>query len=215
MAVDDHTLDQAAPSRAEACLLGGIADERRHCRIFISLPVRFMIADHGEHRGVLFDMSPGGLSLTTDVRPAIDSRAVLYVDDIGRVEGVVSRHHPYGFAVRLASTQNRRDKIAERLIFHANRHRLRDEQLRVHERIESDQESHCVMADGTDIACRVIDLSLSGAAIAIDPQPAIGTEVMLGRMLGRVVRHIPHGVAIHFAIKASSHSGLNDRLVRR
>ena len=62
MAVDDQTLDQVAPTRAEAFLLGGLTDERRHRRIFISLPVRFLVADQGEYRGVLFDMSPGGIS---------------------------------------------------------------------------------------------------------------------------------------------------------
>lgn len=215
LAVDDQALDQVAATRAEAFLLGGIADERRHRRIFISLPVRFMLADQGEHRGVLFDMSPGGLSVTSDLRPAIGTRVVLYIDDIGRVEGTTSRFHDYGFAVRLNTTQNRRDKIAERLIFHANRHRLRDEALRSHERIESDQEAYCRMPDGAEIVCRVIDLSLSGAAIAVDPPPAVGTEIALGRMLGRVVRRIPQGVAIHFVQKASSHAGLADRLVRR
>lgn len=215
MAVDDQTLDPVAASRAEAFLLGGLGDERRHRRIFVSLPVRFMIADQGEHRGVLFDMSPGGLSITSDLRPAVGTRAVLYIDDIGRVEGAVSRTHDHGFAVRLSATQNRRDKIAERLIFHANRHRLRDEALRSSERIESDQEAHCRMPDGSEVVCRVIDLSLGGAALAIDPQPPVGTEIAVGRMLGRVVRKIPHGVAIQFVQKASSHAGLAERLGRR
>ncbi len=215
LAVDEQAAEQDAPSRAEAYLLGGIADERRHRRIFISLPVRFMIADQGEHRGVLFDMSPGGLSVTADVRPPVGARAVLYIDDIGRVEGTIARIHEHGFAVRLNATQNRRDKIAERLIFHANRHRLRDEALRGHERVEHDQESFCRMPDGSEIPCRVVDLSLSGAAISIDPAPAVGTEIVLGRMLGRVVRHVPNGVAIQFVQKASSHGGLTERLMRR
>jgi hypothetical protein len=153
-------------------------------------------------------MSPGGVSVTADTKPEIGSRIVLYIDDIGRGEGTVTRHHSYGFATRLATTQNRRDKIAERLTFHANSHRLRGEDLRRDERIETDQEARCAMPDGSEIVCRVVDLSLSGAAIAIKPPPPVGTEIVVGRMHGRVVRHIPDGVAIQFLRRATSQAGL-------
>ncbi|WP_413466502.1 PilZ domain-containing protein [Mesorhizobium sp. B4-1-4] len=48
--------------------------------------------------------------------------------------------------------------------------------------------------------CRIIDLSLSGAAIEIDVKPAIGVQVMLGTMRGQIVRHFEDGVAIEFAV---------------
>lgn len=208
MADNDTAVTHTTTSRAESFLLGAIADQRRHRRIFLSLPVRFMVSEEGEHRGVVFDMSPGGLSVTSDLRPAIGGRAVLYIDDIGRVEGMVARHHTYGFAVRLSTTQNRRDKIAERLIYHANRHRLRGEDLRVHERYETDGKAHCIMPDGTEVACQVIDLSLTGAAIGLKLQPPVGSEVSIGRMRGRIVRHIPGGVAIRFLKSAASAASL-------
>ena len=203
MDIDNETAN-AGPSRLEKYLLGQAADERRHRRIVVSLPVRFMTEAGSEHRGLLFDMSPGGVSVTAEQIPAIGSRVILYIDDIGRAEGIVARSHSFGFAVRLTTTQNRRDKIAERLTYHANRHRLRDEDLRGHERKEVDQEGRCTLPDGTDVPCRVIDLSLTGAALALEPRPAVGAELSIGRMRGRVVRHIPGGVAIRYLKAATS-----------
>jgi hypothetical protein len=131
---------------------------------------------------------------------------------IGRCEGAVVRHHAYGFALRLIATQNRRDRIAERLTFHANRHRLRDDDLRAHERVEHEHQTRCVTPDGGETPCRVIDLSLTGAAIAMDQRPAIGEEVVIGRIQGRVVRHIPQGIAIRFLSVAPSHKIAAERL---
>jgi len=124
----------------------------------------------------------------------------------------VVRHHEYGFALRLIATQNRRDRIAERLTYHANRHRLRDEDLRLHERVEFDQETRCHLPDGADIACRILDLSLSGAAVMMESRPPVGAEVVIGRMQGRVVRHIPQGIAIRFLATAPSPVAAAERL---
>ena len=206
--------DQGLAPRVEQYLLGSIPDARRHRRIFLSLPVRFMLAEGTEHRGLLYDMSPGGVSITSDVIPPMDSRTVLYIDDIGRVEGTVSRQHPHGFAVSLTTTQSRRDKIAERLTFHANRHRLRQEDLRAHERTETNYSTQCTLPDGRALTCRVVDLSLTGAAIEMTPAPAIGTEIVIGRMRGRVVRLIKDGFAIRFLETGSSHASLQTRLAQ-
>lgn len=212
MTGEDAATEDKLQSRLESYILGETADERRHRRIVISLPVRFMFQDGVEQRALLFDMSPGGVSLTSESRPDIGTRAVLYIEDIGRCEGVVARHHAYGFALRLTTTQNRRDRIAERLTYHANRHRLREEDLRVHERTEIDHETRCILPDGADMPCRVIDLSLTGAAIAIAKRIPIGTEIAVGRMQGRVVRHIPQGIAVRFLTAASSQTAAAERL---
>jgi CheY-like chemotaxis protein len=46
--------------------------------------------------------------------------------------------------------------------------------------------------------CRVLDLSLSGAALQLSVRPAIGEYVRVGRTEGRVVRHIDQGIAVVF-----------------
>ena len=57
-----------------------------------------------------------------------------------------------------------------------------------------------ILPNGINVTCRVIDLSQSGAAIAIAPdlRPVVGTMVTIGKTQGRVVRHIEDGFAIEF-----------------
>lgn len=46
--------------------------------------------------------------------------------------------------------------------------------------------------------CYVIDLSTTGAAIAADVLPDVGTPLAVGKVLGRVIRHTESGFAVHF-----------------
>jgi hypothetical protein len=57
-----------------------------------------------------------------------------------------------------------------------------------------------ILPNGNNVTCRVMDLSESGAAIAISPElrPVVGAMVTVGKAQGRVVRHIEDGFAIEF-----------------
>jgi hypothetical protein len=48
------------------------------------------------------------------------------------------------------------------------------------------------------MTCRIIDLSLSGAAIAAENRPPLKSMVTLGRVQARVVRNLEEGFAIEF-----------------
>jgi hypothetical protein len=54
------------------------------------------------------------------------------------------------------------------------------------------------LEDGTKMTCRIIDLTLSGAAIAAENRPPITSLVMLGRVQARVVRNFEQGLSIEF-----------------
>ena len=55
-----------------------------------------------------------------------------------------------------------------------------------------------MLADGSTSGCFVIDMSVSGAAVSADLQPAIGTPLAVGAGVGRVVRHFREGFAVKF-----------------
>ena len=55
-----------------------------------------------------------------------------------------------------------------------------------------------VMPNGTNIGVRIIDISLSGAGIGTQERPEISSHVSLGKISGRVVRHLEQGFAIEF-----------------
>ena len=57
---------------------------------------------------------------------------------------------------------------------------------------------------GSSFGCKVLDLSLGGAAVEVEVRPPIGQKVVLGRTEGRVVRHTATGLAIEFIPRVAS-----------
>ena len=174
----------------------GLPERRRFQRVAVDLLGRFMLEDHSEYPCRLENMSPGDLSVLTPVEPRCGERVILYVDHIGRLEGSVVRAFPGGFAMTMRSTDRKREKLAAQLTWLANRHELDLPEDRRHDRIQPRNPFiDIVLDDGRTYKVRIIDLSLSGAAV----RPALGSRITIGTMQGRVVRHLEEGLAIEFA----------------
>jgi hypothetical protein len=126
-------------------------------------------------------------------------RVIAYVDHVGRLEGVVARQFQNGFAMTIAATARKRDKLAAQLTWLANRHILGLSEDRRHGRIApKNPTARLILPNGINLACQVLDISQSGAAIATDERPEIGTLITIGKTPGRVVRHLENGFAIEF-----------------
>lgn len=167
--------------------------------VTVSLPGRLMRADHSEHDCVVETMSPGDAMISCSSRPAEGERIVAYLDHIGRIEGKVTSASARSFTIALNATERKRDKLAAQLTWIANKHELGLPEDRRHDRTAADSPiSEILLDDGRRYPCRIIDLSMSGAAIEIDVRPAFGTMVVLGNMRGRVVRHFQEGIAMEF-----------------
>lgn len=174
-------------------------DRRRYQRVRVNLLGRFMLEDRHEYPCQIVDMSPGSAALITPVVGKIDERVIAYVDHIGRIEGVVARHIDGGFAMTISATLRKRDKLASQLTWLANRHNLNLQEDRRHQRITpSNPFAEARLPDGRQFRCRIIDLSLSGAAITLDVRPPIGSPLLLGAIRSTVVRHFEEGVGIEF-----------------
>lgn len=181
-----------APSRAE---------RRNFQRVRVKIYGRFMLEDRTEHAGQVVDMSPGNVAFRTDRSGAAGEKVIAYIDHIGRVEGVITRTLPDGFAMTVIASERKKDKLAAQLTWLANKHELDLPEDRRHERVAPrNPVSALQLMDGRQYPCRIIDLSLSGAAIEIEVKPAIGVQVTLGTMRGQIVRHFEDGVAIEFAV---------------
>lgn len=176
-------------------------NERSYQRVKLNLFGRYMHEDRREYPCQIVNMSPGSMALMTPHLGRIGERIVAYVDHIGRVEGVVLRLFDGGFAISVNATEGRRDKLAAKLTWLANRHVLNLPEDRRHERIVPRQRNTEIrLEDGRSYPARMIDLSLSGAALEVDVRPAIDTVVWIGGMRGRIVRHFDEGIAVEFAI---------------
>jgi hypothetical protein len=183
---------EIAPSRAE---------RRNFQRVRVKIYGRYMLEDRTEHPCQVVDMSPGNVAFKCDRIGEPGEKVIAYIDHIGRVEGVVTRRLADGFAMTIIASDRKKDKLAAQLTWLANKHELDLPEDRRHERVAPRNPTSVLqLMDGRQYQCRIIDLSLSGAAIEIDVKPAIGVQVVLGTMRGQVVRHFEDGVAIEFAV---------------
>ncbi|MDR6632425.1 hypothetical protein J2X72_001209 [Phyllobacterium sp. 1468] len=172
----------------------------KYYSVKVQLYGRFMLQDRTEHVCQIDEMSPGDVIITTDVMANNGERVVAYIDHIGRVEGTIERMVNGGFQVSLTASDRKKNKIAAQLTWLANKHELDMPEDRRHQRVAPRNPITTLsMADGRQYPCRILDLSISGAAVELRMRPALNSQVILGSMRGRVVRHFEEGIAIEFA----------------
>lgn len=174
-------------------------DARRHARVAVSLSARCLFEDRREVACRITDMSVGGAAVDAPALGSPRERLVAYVEEIGRLEGRIVRRFDGGFAFAWESSPARRDKLADRLTWIANRAVLGLAEERRHDRaVPVEPWSRLIFADGTTTRCRILDVSTSGAAVRSEARPPLGLRVFLGRMSGRIVRHGEASIGIEF-----------------
>lgn len=174
-------------------------DARRHARVTVDLEAKCLFEDRREVICRVVDMSVGGAAVEAPAIGDPRERVVAYVDEIGRLEGRIVRRFSGGFALRYEVSPARRDKLADRLTWIVNRVALGLSEERRHDRLVPVAPwSRLVLADGSAVRCRILDVSASGAAVRAEAAPALGATVFLGRMSGKVVRRGDAGLGIEF-----------------
>jgi len=171
----------------------------RFQRVKISVLGRYMLADKREFPCQVIEMSPGDAIMIAPVAGSIGERVIAYVDHIGRIEGPVTHIIDGGFVVNLMASPRKRDKMAAQLTWLANKDTLGLPEDREFERLVPDnRHSAIILDDGRRYDCKIIDISLSGAAVELAVRPAMGTPITLGRMQARVIRHFENGIGVQF-----------------
>ena len=180
--------------------LRALSEERRRFqRVRVDLLGRYMLPDRREFPCQVMNMSPGGMALIAPVAGEPRERVIAYVDHLGRLEGHIARLLQNGFAMTISATSRKRDKLAAQLTWIANRHILGLPEDRRHGRIVPRiPVGRLILPNGVNVTCRIIDVSQSGAGISTDQRPQIGSLVTIGKVQGRVVRHLEDGFAIEF-----------------
>lgn len=180
-------------------LLPHAKERRRHQRVRVNLLGRYMLADRQEYPCQVVNMSPGGMALIAPVAGNVGERVIAYVDHLGRLEGTIARQFQNGFAMTISATLRKRDKLAAQLTWLANRGILNLPEDRRHGRIvPRNPAARLILQNGLNVGVRIIDISLSGAGVATEHRPEVGSPVTLGKITGRVVRHLEEGFAIEF-----------------
>ncbi len=188
-----------ALAQKQSLLLPLSEERRRFQRVQVNLLGRYMLADRREFPCQVTNMSPGGMAIVAPVVGQNGERVIAYVDHVGRLEGVIARQFQNGFAMTIAATPRKRDKLAAQLTWLANRHILGLPEDRRHGRVTPRNPfARLILPNGVNVAVRLIDISQSGAAVTTEQRPEIGSPVTIGKTSGRVVRHLDDGFAVEF-----------------
>ncbi len=176
-----------------------VSERRRTHRVPVEVYGRYMLQNRQDFPCKTVDISPGGILICAPVYGAVGERVIAYLDHLGRLEGVITRLIPDGFAMTVTATSRKNDKVAAQLTWLANRKALGLPEDRRHERITPRNTRGTLrLADGTAFPARIIDVSMSGAAFSSDEKPLMGSMIMLGQIPGKVVRIFEGGMAMEF-----------------
>lgn len=167
--------------------------------IAVGLDGRLMLPSEDEFECAVPVMTADVATFITLARPLPGTRIIAYLAHIGRVEGTVLSLTDDGFMLNINATERKKEKLTAQLEWIAKRQALGLPEGRRHDRLTPRKTTvDLMLSDGHVVTCKLIDLSLSGAAVEIEPRPAMGTHVRLGNMNGKIVRHFVEGAAIEF-----------------
>ena len=186
-------------------LFAGTGHGKNHRAILFG---RYMLPDASEHPCQVVQLSPQGAVFLTSVAPPAGLGIVAYIDEIGRLEAVIGDAVEGGFAVSFQIGGARRERIESRIRFlldpSPDDEDVSNRRPPPHEGTAS--ASHFTLPDGRVYPCEVTDVSISSAAVKTHVLPALGMSILLGRMRGRVERHLENGVAIGFTKPLDTHA---------
>ena len=147
----------------------------------------------------LTGISPHEMALIVPVigRPGAD--VTVECEEFGQLVGTVGRPTGQGFSMQIKATDEERARLADRIAWHEKFQKRETVDNRKNKRIVPNNPlSTLIMADGSCRRCFVIDMSVSGAAVSADVVPELRTPLAVGKVVGRVVRHLPGGFAVEF-----------------
>ena len=175
------------------------ADRRRHKRFTVALLGRFMRSNKQEYPCRLANISVGGAAMMSPVLVEVGEHIIAYFDHLGGLDGSVVRTFEGGLAMRIQATQHRREKLAAQIMWLLNQREFDGTDERRHERFRmANKTSSLQVAQGLVVQVRVLDVSISGASVGTEARPPVGSEVVLGKLRARVVRHHREGLGLEF-----------------
>lgn len=144
-------------------------------------------------------ISPQSMTLSVPVCGEKGDKVTAKFDEFGILRGEIIRNLGLAIVMSIDLDALARERLAMQVNWHETRKQYATPDKRRHKRLVPGRtQSTLILADGTLVECTVIDMSVSGAGIACDVRPEIGTPLALGSAVGRVVRYLENGFAIRF-----------------
>ncbi len=139
----------------------------------------------------------------------------LLLDHVGLLNGQISRRFTGGFHVDLAGGRDEQSKLAAKINWLKKRNvRQAVDKRDAPRHLPRNPTAYFYLAD-QEHECFIIDASFSGVGISSKARPPVGTALQIGRIAGRVVRHMEVGFGVQFDIAQTAASIESDLNIRR
>jgi hypothetical protein len=190
----------------ERCGPPAAAERRVDIRVITNIAGRYLLGSRRDERGNrrefacrALNMSVRAMLLAAPVGGPPGERVIVHFDQFGRLEGSIIRVLSRGFVMSITASEEDRVKLAGKIAWLENFKNHDTHEARRYERIvPRNPYSRVTLADGRTETCFIIDMSPSGVAVSADMRPEIGTVLAVGRVIGRVRRHLSEGFAVEF-----------------
>lgn len=178
--------------------------ERLHSAVRVDLEGRFMLPNKEEHPCRVVEMSTGAILISCEVAPKLGHQVIVYIAELGRFEGTVDGIEPPVFSISMALTPLKHTKLAEQLVWFANRDALDLPENRRHKRfVPLTQLTTVRLANGKERMARINDISASGVNVEINITVSkltilVGSHVFVGQRPATVLRIFDGGFVARF-----------------
>ncbi|KAA2235224.1 PilZ domain-containing protein [Salinarimonas soli] len=178
-------------------------ERRRDERIHVRLQGRITSPDGTDLPCATLTVSAGGLAVETPTLIPLGEHVVCHFEQIGQIDAVIVGHHEEGFAVAFVADRDTRGELVRKVDWIERRMEGEVGDVRRHPRhVPPPNVLTIRLGGGRSEQARLLDVSISGAAVEAEQLPPVGSTVWIGPMRGRVVRHLPNGYAVAFASAA-------------
>lgn len=130
-------------------------------------------------------------------------KATCYLDLVGVVPGLIGEVSPIGFTMFMEAGAERRKRIEDRLAWLRARSDESADQRRDPRIVPVQKAVDVRLPNNQTVAAQIVDLSMSGAALATSERPDLGSAVTVGKRFATVVRQTEDGFAVQFKLPFS------------
>jgi hypothetical protein len=166
-------------------------NRRKYRRVVVEIPGKVFVPSRGKEGDcTIKNVSPAGAEIASPLDGLLDTDIILYAAGLGRFVGHVVWAHSGRHGVKFNSTELKQARLASRLDDHVER--------RQQPRTKESRIAQFTREDGTIAACTIRDFSTGGVLVQSTVRPRIGEFILMGGMVGCVVRIDAAGIGIEF-----------------
>lgn len=165
---------------------------------------RFMRTDGSEYSCRLWRISANNADFTIadgEKTLQLNDHIIAYIENLGRLEGTIINIQRDDFSLQLQHSDHQRNKLITKINWLSHNADQQQAEQRRHIRYTpARSEAALTLSDGTEHTCKILDLSLSGAAVETGLRPPLRSIVTLGNSQAKVLRHFDEGIGIEFLV---------------